>query len=520
MLSSHFEIWNITFYCSACLRSKSLPSKWFSNIIFCLFLSTNTFSLAALIVGCLADHVNRAILFAWTVGIGEGACFLTYWTTTYLGLYICRAVTGFSIGGALPLIYSILGDMYAADERHSVNALVGIGTGLGISVGQGVAGFLGPAFGWRLPFLVVSIPALACAVAVLLTVKDPERGGMEEAVLEMKKHTTHNGDNPEENGDALERFPTSKKAQKEMEMQQLNTKVDHFAHLHRDHEDYSESSQSHSSSGVRRRSLDRSSKQPESREDVCEKGPLWVFRSTYCEEFYRNSILPTAKAMKILLSTPTVVLALMQGAPGCLPWGVVNTYLNDFLAEDRGMSVEFATFTILCFGVGNFIGLFIGGAGGQYLYRVDRRYPALLAGSMAIFGCVPFWVLLNGVDSNTPAIPIATIAILAGTASGITGPIIKATLQNVTLPHMRGQAFALFNTFDDFGRGLGPVFVAKMITVIGSRTPAFNIGTLGWVVCGIFNLTIFFTSERDEKKTQATISANMNKRADGAIGLV
>jgi hypothetical protein len=139
---------------------------------------------------------------------------------------------------------------------------------------------------------------------------------------------------------------------------------------------------------------------------------------------------------------------------------------------------------------------------------------------MAILGCVPFWVLLNGVDSNTPAIPIATIAILAGTASGITGPIIKATLQNVTLPHMRGQAFALFNTFDDFGRGLGPVFVAKMITVIGSRTPAFNIGTLGWVLCGIFNLAIFFTCNRDEKKTQATISANMNKRGEGAIGLV
>jgi hypothetical protein len=54
-------------------------------------------------IGCLADSYNRSRLFAWTVGIGEGACFLTYWTTTYRQLYICRAITGLSLGGALPL---------------------------------------------------------------------------------------------------------------------------------------------------------------------------------------------------------------------------------------------------------------------------------------------------------------------------------------------------------------------------------------------------------------------------------
>jgi hypothetical protein len=45
-------------------------------------------------------------------------------------------------------------------------------------------------------------------------------------------------------------------------------------------------------------------------------------------------------AFRSLLSTPTVVLSLLQGAPGCVPWGIVNTYLNDFLSENRGMTVE------------------------------------------------------------------------------------------------------------------------------------------------------------------------------------
>jgi hypothetical protein len=107
----------------------------------------------------------------------------------------------------------------------------------------------------------------------------------------------------------------------------------------------------------------------------------------------------------------------------------------------------------LVFGVGNFFGLLLGGSGGTYLYRRDERYPALLAGGMAIASCVPFWFLLNKVHAETPPLVIGLVALTTGVLSGGTGPIVKATLQNVTLPQARGQAFALFNTFDDFGRG-------------------------------------------------------------------
>lgn len=452
---------------------------------------------AALVVGVLADQFNRSWLFAWTVGIGEGACFLTFFTKTYWGLYVCRALTGFSIGGALPLIYSILGDMFRAEERHKVNAMVCMGTGIGISVGQGIAGFLGPTFGWRLPFLVVSIPALICAATVLYTVKDPERGCMEQVVLERKKATTITGETSD--GGEIEQ------TEKEMEMQSLQPTRNN------DTTETMVSSKPVSESSIRKRSprdCCPSSKKPdEDSLDPNQKEPSMKAKKTIT--LFWHHLEAAKQALKILLKTPTVVFALLQGAPGCLPWGVVNTYLNDFLAEDRGMTVEFATFTVLIFGLGNFFGLIMGGAGGQYLYAVDKRYPALLAGSMAIFGCVPFWVLLNGVNNNSSFVFVMFVSIVAGTAAGGTGPIIKATLQNVTLPHMRGQAFALFNTADDFGRGIGPVFVSYLITTTGGRTPAFNLGTLGWAVCGVFNLLIFFTAERDEQEVQAALSATL-----------
>jgi predicted MFS family arabinose efflux permease len=169
------------------------------------------------------------------------------------------------------------------------------------------------------------------------------------------------------------------------------------------------------------------------------------------------------------------------------------------------MTVEFATFVVLVFGLGNFFGMILGGQGGRVLYCIDKRYPALFAGWTAIIGCFPFWYLLNKIDSHTSLWKLGPVSLISGLASGVTGPIIKATLQNVTLPQVRGLAFSIFNTFDDFGRGLGPVFVAMLIVRLGGRTPAFNIGVTGWLLCGIFNLLVFFTVEKDEENVQDII---------------
>ena len=220
---------------------------------------------ASFVVGALGDTYNRSRLFALTVGIGEGACLATFFARTYPELYCCRAITGFALGGALPLIYSILGDLYAAEDRHLINAIVGIGTGVGISVGQGVAGFLGPSFGWRLPFLVISVPALILAALVLMTVEDPERGAMEEAVLNNPNGHTASSSTP------VEMVPLHESTHRS----NLCVDVDVLA----------------------------APPVEEKRDDAPRV-------SAYCETFAS------------LLSTPTVVLSLLQGAPGCIPWGI------------------------------------------------------------------------------------------------------------------------------------------------------------------------------------------------------
>lgn len=410
---------------------------------------------ASLIIGCWGDQSDRMILTAWTIGLGEGACFATYFSRTYQQLYVCRALTGLSLGGALPLMYSVLGDWFRAEDRHLVAALVGMGTGLGTALGQGISGFVGPTFGWRLPFLIVSIPALVCAVLLAFTVRDPERGSMEKVALERIRDRSSHG-------------------------------------LSMDGDD--EFASSALSSMTAPCSQEQAPATVTERGRVC--GQDWeAHRRTFVE----------------LLSTKTFVLSLLQGAPGCVPWGIVNTFLNDFLSENRGMTVEGATSTVLLFGVGNFLGMLMGGTFGRYLYYRNPRYPPLFAGLMAILGCFPFWMLLNSVNASTNLFKLAVISVLAGAGSGATGPIVKATLQNVTLPNARGQSFAIFNTFDDFGRGLGPMFVSLLIVHFGNRTSAFNIGVLGWIICGVFNMCMYFVVENDELRVQTVLSMNISR---------
>lgn len=114
--------------------------------------------------------------------LGELACFGTFFVETYQQLYFCRVLTGISIGGSTPIIFSILADYYPEDSRIFVSTLVGISMSTGIAGGQLLAGIIGPISSWRLPFLLVSIPALLLGILILLTASEPKRGSQEEGL--------------------------------------------------------------------------------------------------------------------------------------------------------------------------------------------------------------------------------------------------------------------------------------------------------------------------------------------------
>lgn len=262
---------------------------------------------ASFLVGCLADVLHkRSLLFLWVILIGEGACFATYFITTYVQLYWCRALTGMSVGGALPLIYSVLGDYYEPKDRGWVSGAISMGCGIGISFGQGMAGILGPRYGWRSPFLVVSVIAIICAIAVWIFVPEVERG-MSERISSSRPTNHQQLDIAREEDDIV---PYQQQNENGLDGNEL------------------EMSEGMSNSGtIRRHSHSRTTlvandsptkglyvQQFDNEESIPSSQDL-SSKCGYLSNFYRDNIHPHLQTTNTLLRCPSVLLGIFQGAP-------------------------------------------------------------------------------------------------------------------------------------------------------------------------------------------------------------
>ena len=75
-------------------------------------------------VGYHADRLNRKMLYGIVVLISEAGCLLTAFVLEFRQLFVLRALTGVALGGALPLVYSMVDDLYPATERPRASSFV------------------------------------------------------------------------------------------------------------------------------------------------------------------------------------------------------------------------------------------------------------------------------------------------------------------------------------------------------------------------------------------------------------
>jgi MFS family permease len=74
---------------------------------------------------------------------GEGPCLATFFVKRYWQLLVLRIMTGISVGGTFPLVFSLVGDLFYVTQRANVAAGVQLATGIGFAAGQAIAGFVG-----------------------------------------------------------------------------------------------------------------------------------------------------------------------------------------------------------------------------------------------------------------------------------------------------------------------------------------------------------------------------------------
>ncbi|CAM9496286.1 unnamed protein product [Pylaiella littoralis] len=364
---------------------------------------------SSLLIGWLTDVVDRRKLFVAVVLVGELGALATLFVTSFSQLFWTRAVTGVAIGGGMPLVYSIWGDLVASTGRTEASGLIGVSIGFGQGMGQVVAGFTGSStsLGWRLPFLLVALPCLVLTALVFVATRDPPRGRREAGLQE---HFRAGGE-------------------------------------------------------------------------------------------YKERI--SLRGLCMLASSPTVLLVLAQGIPGCIPWGVITVYLPDFLHKQRGLSIEMATVVGVVFGVATVAGQLLGAKMGQNLYNRSARLQPLLMGATTLAGTLPCILMIR--YSGGHFAPYVLYASTGGVLAACTGPNVRSVLMNVTLPSTRGTAFGIFNLFDDLGKGLGPALISFLVVRRG-RESALTIATLCWLACGSMLLAMALSVDRDELKVQTHLS--------------
>merc|ERR1711975_141144 len=72
-----------------------------------------------------------------------------------------------------------VGDLFRPEARSLPSTIVTAAMGVGILIGQVLSGLLGPTYGWRMIFAIVSLPGFLVSFLTLYLTKEPARGGTE-----------------------------------------------------------------------------------------------------------------------------------------------------------------------------------------------------------------------------------------------------------------------------------------------------------------------------------------------------
>jgi MFS family permease len=137
--------------------------------------------------GFMADFYSRKLLFVACVLGGALSAAWTGWSQNFASLFLARLCSGGCMSGSVPVVFSLLGDLFATEERNAASSGFTAMMGLGIAAGQVYAGMVGPTKGWQYPFYVSAVLQLTVVLMIALWVAEPVRGGKEKALQNIFK---------------------------------------------------------------------------------------------------------------------------------------------------------------------------------------------------------------------------------------------------------------------------------------------------------------------------------------------
>ena len=137
------------------------------------------YSIMGLFMGALADRVHRPRLIAAGLVLWSALTAVSGLAKNFAQIGIARLFIGVGESAMAPSAISMIADLFPKAKRGTATGVYYLGVPLGAGASFIVAGILGPMIGWRNCFLLLGGLGIGLAL-VLLLVKDPERGAMEE----------------------------------------------------------------------------------------------------------------------------------------------------------------------------------------------------------------------------------------------------------------------------------------------------------------------------------------------------
>jgi len=179
--------------------------------------------------------------------------------------------------------------------------------------------------------------------------------------------------------------------------------------------------------------------------------------------------------MHAMLRNQSNALLIWFGFFTSIPWGVIFTFLNDYLSQEQSMSVPDATMLVLWFGIGCALGGILGGYLGQLTMNMDRGYLPLFMAASTFLGMFPFLALLNGPFHTAGVLP-CFYALLGGCVANLPSVNMRPCIINVNAPEVRGASLNASNIAINLARGAGPSCITIMGAIWGvSRQFSFNV---------------------------------------------
>lgn len=183
------------------------------------------------------------------------------------------------------------------------------------------------------------------------------------------------------------------------------------------------------------------------------------------------------EAIGEILRTPTLIIMIVQGMLGYVPWVVVQAWFVHWFESVRYVPPSEATLLVGVLAIGFAVGAAIGGLLGD---RAERRSPnkgRIIIAQISVFSGIPLFTLILTMQLTIGEYFILTL--IAALLVTWAGPgAVQPMVANVTKPEVRSTAFSLEQMFEG-----GFAAIAAVIT--GYLADTVNGGVAGMVMQSI-----------------------------------